>query len=196
MRHSIRKALLLGLSCLGLLAAMVPAQASVVWTWDYSTAGVSASGSFTTADTADGQGFYQITGVTGQRNGVAITGLQPTGTPIPGNEPFAVDNLVSDVGDLLTADGFGFALADGTFATVFFASFLSPPGHMEFFSAPPLGASAQNVGPEDSELPVVFHASQTVPEPAAPALAVLALAALALVRRPAGAALSRRPAAA
>src|SRR5437870_5382925 len=70
------------------------ASASLIWDWNYSRAGVVAGGTFTTNDTPDGGGFYLITDITGTRNGETITGLQPTGTPIPGNEPFAVDNLV------------------------------------------------------------------------------------------------------
>lgn len=34
---------------------------------------------------------------------------------------------------------------------------------MEFLSAPPLGSGSQDMGAEDSELQIVFHASQSVP---------------------------------
>ena len=61
-------------------------------------------------------GGFLITSITGTRNGTLITGLQPAGTAIPGNEPFAVDNLVFNSPDpKLTVDGFGFATADGNF---------------------------------------------------------------------------------
>src|SRR5580692_4366574 len=83
-----------------------PATASLLWNWSYSGAGVSASGTFTTNDTPDGAGLYQIVGITGTDNGATITGLQPTGTPIPGNEPYAVDNLVSAAEPRLTMHGF------------------------------------------------------------------------------------------
>ena len=33
---------------------------------------------------ARGAGFYEITGIKGEANGVAIVGLQPPGTSIPG----------------------------------------------------------------------------------------------------------------
>ena len=139
---------------IGLALAMpLPAHASRIWDWSYSGTGIAASGTFTTTDTANGSGYYQIVGITGSRNGDAITGLQPTGTPIPGNEPYAVDNLVSLSGPQLTVDGFGFSTAAGDFANPFYANFLPSPGYLEFFSAPPF---MPIIGPEDSELPVVF----------------------------------------
>src|SRR4051812_39242416 len=67
-------------SCFGTGTIRVPASAP--------------QGTFTTVDTPDSAGFYLITGITGVRNGQTISGLQPVGTPIPGNEPFDVDNLV------------------------------------------------------------------------------------------------------
>jgi hypothetical protein len=79
------------------------ANASLFWNWSYSGAGISASGTFTTNDAPDAAGFYQIVEITGSDNGATITGLQPTGTPIPGNEPYAVDNLVSAAEPRLTA---------------------------------------------------------------------------------------------
>ena len=61
-----------------------PAEALLDWNWRYSGIGVSASGTFTTNDAPDGAGFYRIVWITGADNGLAITGLQPTGTAIPG----------------------------------------------------------------------------------------------------------------
>jgi hypothetical protein len=75
----------------GLLAGR--AQAST-WKWSYQGEGVAASGTFMTKDAPNGDGFYEITGITGEANGVAITGLQPPGTSIPGNDGYPVDNLV------------------------------------------------------------------------------------------------------
>jgi hypothetical protein len=97
----------LGLLIAWLLAASLaparPAAASLVWTWSYSEAGISASGTLTTEDAANAAGFFPITGISGSRNGVAITALQPAGTAIPGNEPVLVDN-VSVVGHPHGAD--------------------------------------------------------------------------------------------
>jgi hypothetical protein len=48
------------------------------WSFDYSGAGVSAAGTVTTGaavTTFEGNAGYVITGITGQRNGSAITGL-------------------------------------------------------------------------------------------------------------------------
>lgn len=63
-------------------------QAALNWNWSYSGAGIMASGTLTTTDTADGSGFYEILSISGNRNGIAITGLYPTGASIPGNEPY------------------------------------------------------------------------------------------------------------
>ena len=51
-----------------------------LWSFDYSGAGVTASGTITTGaglTTFEGNAGYVITGVSGQRNGVTITGLIP-----------------------------------------------------------------------------------------------------------------------
>ena len=123
--------------------------------------------------TPDGAGGYLITGITGIRNGSSITGLQPTGTAIPGNEPYDVDNLVFlQGGQQLTKAGFGFATADGNFGNPFFADFLPVPSYLEFFSTPPFNDGGQ--GPGDSELPIEFSAAP-VPEPSSSALTVCAL---------------------
>lgn len=163
---------------LGYMADTTPAQASPLkWNWSYSATGIAASGTFTTVDTPDASGFYLITAISGTRNGEAITGLQTTGTAIPGNEPFAVDNLVRLFGPQLTHNGFGFATSGGNFANPFFADFLSPPRYLEFFSAPPFTGGT---GPGDSELAIGFTAS-VVPEPETWALM---LAGIGLLRLP------------
>src|SRR5689334_1631747 len=96
------------------------AHALLLWNWSYSGTGVSASGTFTTNDAPDEAGFYQIVGITGTDDGVTITGLQSTGTAIPGNERYAVDNGVSAAEPHLTAHGFGFSLASGNYANPFY----------------------------------------------------------------------------
>jgi len=122
---------------------------ALTWNWTYSGAGITAAGTFTTADTPDSSGFYLITGIAGVRNGATILGLQPAGTPIPGNEPFAVDNLVRIESPQLTVHGFGYVIAGGSFANPFFADFLQPPAYLEFFSAQPTS----------TELPILFSAT-------------------------------------
>lgn len=139
-------------------AANLPARASRLWSWSYYGDNIAASGTFTTVDSANPQGGYLITAVSGTRNGTAITGLQQTGTWIPGNEPYAVDNLIfPGPGPQLSKPGFGFALADGTYSNPFYADFLPTPAYLEFYSMPDSGSS--------TELPVTF-AVTAIPEPA------------------------------
>ena len=73
---------------IGLAVFAVPVHASTLWSWNYFGDGITASGTFTTLDSPDPQGGYLITAITGVRNGQTITALQPTGTWIPGNEPY------------------------------------------------------------------------------------------------------------
>lgn len=155
---------------IGIAAFAIPANASTLWSWNYSSAGITASGTLTTVDSPDGQGGYFITGIAGTRNGQPVTALQPAGTWIPGNEPFAVDNLVlTGPGPQLTTAGFGFALADGTYSNPFYADFLPTPEYLEFYSMPNSESS--------TELPVFFSAAPVVtPEPATFALVFLSLA--------------------
>jgi hypothetical protein len=97
---------------------------------------VSASGSFTTKDAPDANGFYEITVITGEANGVAITGLQPPGTSIPGNDGYPVDNLVRTEAPRLTMHGFGYALSNGTYANPFYGAHFAKPDYYAFFSDP------------------------------------------------------------
>jgi hypothetical protein len=148
------------------------------WNWNYSGTDIAASGTFITDDTPNNLGFYQISGINGTRNGEVITGLQQTGTAIPGNEPFNVDNLISPNTQQLTGDGFGYSTSGGNYASPFFASFLPTPGYLEVFSTPPILPGAGNLGANGSELPISFSATITaVPEPSS-ILSLLAIATL------------------
>ena len=156
-----------------LTTAAVPARADTIWLWSYAGNGVAASGNFTTTDTPDGLGFYQIVSITGSRNGDTITGLSPTGFAIPGNEPFIIDNLIRVGGPgQVTVEGFGYSLASGAHANPYYADFLSPPTYSEVFTHDTLF----------SEVPVSFSASP-VPEPTAIALIVSGLFGMAILRR-------------
>jgi hypothetical protein len=130
----VKPVLIAALSAL-LLGAGNHASAALLWHWNYSGTGVSASGTLATDVSPDANGFYRITGITGTANGAAITGLQPAGTAIPGNSGFAVDNLVSPTGPQLTKHGFGFAVADGSFHNPFHAGddldYISTPPHVD-----------------------------------------------------------------
>ena len=150
----------------GLLFQTMQAASALNWNWNYSGTGIEANGTFTTNDTPNNLGFYTISGITGTRNGETITGLQAAGTPIPGNEPFDVDNFISLDAQQLTGDGFGYSTSAGNYSSPFFASFLPAPGYLEVFSAPPIIPGFENLGSEDSELPISFTATIiTVPEP-------------------------------
>ena len=147
-----------------LLMHAVPARAALLWNWSYSGNGISASGTFTTSDAPDGAGHFQIIRITGAENGVGITGLQSTGTAIPGNEPYAVDNLVSAVEPHLTKHGFGFSLANGNYANPFFKD----SSYYEYLSVPP---HVNGAGPEKS----VSFSAAIVPEPSAASLMLTGL---------------------
>jgi hypothetical protein len=121
------------------------------WRWSYQGEGVTASGSFTTKDAPNADGFYEITGIKGEANGVAITGLQPAGTSIPGNDGYPVDDLVRVEGPQLSLHGFGYALADGTYANPFYGAHFAKPDYYAFFSDPPTRRT--------SEPPVAFTAT-------------------------------------
>jgi hypothetical protein len=127
----------LGLA-LVIAAALValPAEA-LEWRWSYQGEGVAASGSFTTTDTPNADGFYEITKIKGEANGVAITRLQPAGTSIPGNDGYPVDGLVRTEVPQLSLHGFAYSLADGTYANPFYGDHFVPPGVYAFFSDPP-----------------------------------------------------------
>jgi hypothetical protein len=125
-------------------AALValPAKASE-WRWSYQGEGVAASGILTTKDAPNADGFYEITGIKGEMNGVAITGLQPAGTSIPGNDGYPVDSLVKTEAPQLSLHGFGYALADGTYANPFYGDHFVPPGVYAFFSDPANGKTSE-----------------------------------------------------
>ena len=89
-----------------LLGAAHPACASRLWHWSCSGAGVSASGTFTTDETADAQGFYRITGITGKPEDVAAMaksfGIFSRKVPLEGGD-YTMDHTASVL--LLDAKG-------------------------------------------------------------------------------------------
>jgi len=115
-------------SCIA-FAVPVSAHASLLWDWSYSGPGVTADGTFTTGNTATA-GYYQITGITGVRDGSAIIALEPAGDAIPQNAGYPVDNLITAAG-LLTGNGFGYETANGDYANPY-----DYDGFFEFFSDP------------------------------------------------------------
>jgi hypothetical protein len=123
-----------------LIGGSKQAWASLLWDWSYIGPGVNASGIFTTDDGPDTQGFYQIIAITGTANAGIVTGLQSTGTAIPGNSGFPVDNLVSSLGSQLTIHGFGFRVSNGEYHNPFFSK-----NYLDYISLPPYvdGAGAE-----------------------------------------------------
>lgn len=154
-----------------LLSTLSPWAAAASLTWDWSFSLIDSNpprgvlgGTFTTGDTPDSDGFYTITALTGDRQGVAIVGLQPAGTAIPDNAPYAVDNRVrpSHPDGQLTKAGFGYELANGWFENPFLATWELPDlVYLAFLSKPPFGTAS----PVTEEPRVVFQASIRVPEP-------------------------------
>jgi hypothetical protein len=125
----------------------------------YQADGVNASGLLQTNDLPDPNGALQILGISGMRNGVAIAALWPTGQAIPLNDGYPVDNLLLVQSPYLTLHGFGYSLADGSYANPFFANFTQPPSAVEFFSNPQLPAGSQT-----REGPIALTIT-AVPEP-------------------------------
>ncbi len=168
---SIRSLVAVVATAAAALTLTAPVRAAT-WAWNYGAPGIAASGTFTTTDTADADGFYAITAISGSRNGIAITGLEPAGSAIPGNDPYAVDNLVSIAGPQLTWNGFGYALADGNWAN----PFSDGSTVWEYLSVPPYPQGA------GEEVAVAFSAAP-VSEPATGVLALLGVASLVAASR-------------
>jgi hypothetical protein len=124
-------------------ALVAPPTEASEWRWSYRGEGVAASGILTTKDAPNVDGFYEITGIKGEMNGVAITGLQPAGTSIPGNDGYPVDSLVKTEAPQLSLHGFGYALADGAYANPFYGDHFVPPGVYAFFSDPANGKTSE-----------------------------------------------------
>ena len=113
------------------------------WRWSYEGLGVSASGTFATKNAPNADGFYEITAISGEANGVAISGLQTAGTSVPGNDGYPVDNLVRTDAPRLTAHGFGYTLANGTYANPFYGAHFAKPDYYAFFSDPASGQTSE-----------------------------------------------------
>lgn len=90
----------------------------------------------------------------------------PPGLQYQETNLYNVDNLISLNSQQLTGDGFGYSTSGGNYSSLFFASFLPTPSYLEAFSAPPIIPGFENLGLEDSELPISFSATIiTIPEP-------------------------------
>ena len=172
------------LSIVLLLAAQAFPATAAAWKWSLTGPGIDAAGTFRTTDAPDADGFVEITSIAGSRNGIAITGLQHSGTAVPGNDGYPVDNLLRAHGTQLTGNGFGYRLADGAYSNPFYADFETPPANYEFFSFPPFGPA------DHTEGPVTFSAS-LIPEPATWSIMALGLVVVGVARRRRNSALER-----
>lgn len=116
---------------------------AILWEWRFEAPNdppygtVLAEGLLRTSDSPDSNGFFSILNVTGQRNGVAISTLLPTGSSIPGNAGFSSDNLVQPGAVPMTSHGFNVSFVDGSYSNFFTATFLNPVVDMDFHSVPP-----------------------------------------------------------
>jgi hypothetical protein len=86
------------------LAIAAPASAKV-FDFSYTGPGIDASGTFTTTDTPDADGFYTITSIDGTRNGIAMTLLPPGSYPADGPN----DNLVQPNANMVDFGGVSFS---------------------------------------------------------------------------------------
>ena len=96
-KKAIKKTLITVAAGTALLGASL-AQADT-WNWAYSGAGVTASGTFSTAGNA--AGAEELLTITGTRNGVAILGL----VPLDSDDNYSYDNLFTTAGSHLTDGG-------------------------------------------------------------------------------------------
>lgn len=145
-----------------------PTKDQLFWSWSYASSqpgvgrsAIKARGHLITDNDSDADGLYQVLGISGQRNGARITGLVPAGTAIPGNvDPltgvsYVVNNQIQPAskdkhGGQLSTQGIGFALADGSFSNIFYASFLTPSIYLDFHTQPPFPAGPVTPNTETS----------------------------------------------
>ena len=125
-----------------LMVGSTPAFAQLRWCWRFAASGVSAAGTITTGEHADAEGFYRIVGITGSVDSATVTAMQPTGTAIPGNTGFPVDNLIRSTAPQLTKHGFGFADSDGAYHNPFhleqYRDYISLPPYANGKGAEPM----------------------------------------------------------
>ena len=69
--------LVIGSAVAGIISSIASPAQAIVWNWSYEGTDVTASGTLTTTYNHTTNGFYTISGITGQRNGYTITGLVP-----------------------------------------------------------------------------------------------------------------------
>lgn len=153
-----------------LMASTAPASAAV-FNWTYAApagtglVAVTASGTITTTNTTttvSGRQAYTVTGITGTRNGVAITGLASAFPTTFGG----ADNFLFTTGLPFTDLGVSFSLASGSYANFF----LDAGTTGEFFATNLAGTA----GRTNAQGVFTYSAvGGAVPEPSSWALLVL-----------------------
>lgn len=132
---------------LGLSALLCGTAAQAdTWAFSYTGAGITASGTFTTAGSA--LVAEDITSISGFRNGVAITGLVPVGT----DPDFIYDNQFTSTSPNFTEGGMLFSLAGG-----------GPNTNVYFFETGYFEVYIDGLGAVDT--PITWSVT-AVPEPA------------------------------
>ena len=114
MKTMTKMMLATGVSAAAMLAATSASAATFLFSYSGTNAtngAFTATGTLTTTNTTtlvNGRAAYTITGITGTRNGAAITGLVPAGTDFGG---LSTDNYLYVAAPYLTLSGFGFSVA-------------------------------------------------------------------------------------
>jgi len=125
--------------------------ARLKWLWQYAnSAGGSpiGKGRLLTKCKPNKSGFYRVTAIKGEVNGIKINELLPAGTGIPGNvDPvtgtaYLGDNRVrpkslKEDESQLTDGGIIFSLQDDSYSNLFYATYPPIPSYYEFHTAPP-----------------------------------------------------------
>ena len=155
----------------GVLMASSPVSAIQLYNFSYSGTGINATGTLTLGDPGTEPGSFLITGITGERNGVAISSLLDPGTfpvgtnPRTGNPLTPNDNLFFPEQDIkLTFAGFSFQTVDGN-------------NYNAYYSSTASSYKECNTPTCAAEDPQVTFTSTAVPEPAS-VLGLLAFGAL------------------
>lgn len=144
------------LATVSAVAVLVSAPASAaVFNFNYTGTGITASGTFTTNDQPNADGFQLVTALTGTRNGLTLS-LLPVGTNFDG---VATDNRLSASSPYVTFNGLGLRAGNVNYA-LFFDDFLSD-GPLEY---------TQGDVSRDITLTVTPAAAGAVPETATWAL--------------------------
>ncbi len=153
-------------------ATLIP---SIEWAFSYTGAGVAASGELITLATAVA-GHYQIVGLEGTRNGVAMNALFPAGTyAASGGGALISDNLLFPTAPFLQTGGFTFHAGDDRY-NVYFTS-------GSYYDLAGVDCGGLTCGdPSHLGTPVSFALAR-VPEPASLALVAVALGMLGLGRK-------------